>query len=549
LAKIMLVVTMACDRVESPTSKPYTPPSGEGETRVNDRRRSPALATTLVRVIVLTIAVVVITSCAPQANQTSEAGQAGRVVRLGIQQIAQTDPALISSDSEVLIANQVYDYLVDIDAQNRISPRLATDWSVSPDGLTYTFNLARGVSFHDGSPLTAEDVVWTFNRLRDPASGYPTADLYSEITDIHAFGDDQVVFTLAKTNPFFLFDLSDNHALILDSATNDPSKDFNGTGPFKVVEYVPPDRITMEANPDYFKGAPRVDGLEVTFFSDISSAVEALQGGQIDFVMGLSTPQYDNLRQAAGVQTQIVKTNAFVAIRLRMDETPGDDPRVIRALNLATDREALFDVVQRGYGSVGGSTPIGPLYTDYYDPSITPPARDPQAARDLLDQAGYPDGLRLDMYMLNTGNFPDLGAALKAQWAEAGIDVALQLVPESVYYGEGKWLDVNLGITGWAHRPYPQFYLDVMLVCGAKWNESHFCDPEFDRLADIAGTTLDEPERVAAYREIQHILTDRGPLIVPYFFAQFAATSENLHGLELKPFPGRTDFRTASLSQ
>jgi peptide/nickel transport system substrate-binding protein len=470
------------------------------------------------------------------------------MVRLGIQQIAQTDPALISSDSEVLIANQVYDYLVDIDAQNRIVPRLATNWVISPDGLTYTFDLAKGVTFHDGSPFTAEDVVWTFDRLRDPASGYPTADLYSGITDIRAVGDDQVVFTLAKTNPFFLFDLSDNHALILKEGTTNPSQGFNGTGPFKVVEYVPPDRIAMEANPGYFAGAPSVEGLQVIFFSDISSAVEALQGGQLDFVMGLSTPQYDSLRQTAGVQTQIVKTNAFVAVRLRMDQSPGDDPRVIRALNLATDRQALFDVVQRGYGSVGGSSPIGPLYSDYFAADITPPVRDPQAARDLIEQAGYSDGLKLDMYMLNTGNFPDLGAAIKAQWAEAGVDVALQLVPESVYYGENKWLDVNLGITGWAHRPYPQFYLDVMLVCGAKWNESHFCDPEFDRLADVAGSTLSEPERVAAYREIQRILTERGPLIVPYFFAQFSATSENLQGLTLKPFPGRTDFRTVSFT-
>lgn len=515
---------------------------------MNDRLRSPTLIAAAGFLASVLFTALFIVSCRPRVPEPSEPTPRQTVVQIGIQQIAQTDPALISSDSEVLIANQVYDYLVDIDAQNRIIPRLATHWETSPDGLSYTFDLAQGVTFHDGSVLNAEDVVWTFDRLRDPASGYPTADLYSGITDIQAVGDDQVVFTLSKTNPFFLFDLADNHALILKAGTPDPSQGFNGTGPFKVVEYVPPDRITLDANPDYFGGAPTVEGLQVIFFSDISSAVEALQAGQLDFVMGLSTPQYDTLRQAAGVQTQIVKTNAFVAVRLRTDQSPGDDPRVVRAFNLATDRQVLFDVVKRGYGSVGGSSPIGPLYADYYAPDIKPPARDPQAARDLLTQAGYPDGLKLDMYMLNTGDFPDLGAALKAQWAEAGIDVSLQLVPESVYYGEGKWLDVNLGITGWAHRPYPQFYLDVMLVCGAKWNESHFCDPEFDRLVEIAGSTLSEPERISAYRDIQRILTERGPLIVPYFFAQFAATSENLQGLTLEPFPGRTDFRAVSFT-
>ena len=498
--------------------------------------------------LVLSLAAVVAAACATGSSSATSPAEPEKVARIGIQPIAQTDPALISSDSEVLIANQVFDYLIDIDENNQVVPRLATDWSVSPDGLEYTFDLAQGVTFHDGSAFTARDVVWTFDRLRDPASGYPTADLYSGITDIRAVDDHQVTFTLLKTNPFFLFDLADNHALVLKADTAFPDRGFNGTGPYRVVEYVPPDRIVMEANTDYFAGAPQLDGLEITFFADTSSAVEALQGGQLDFIMGLSTPQYDSLTQADGVQTQIVDTNGFVAVRLRTDRSPGNDPRVIQALNLATDRQSLFEVVRRGYGSVGASSPIGPVYTDYFDPSASPPPRDPQAARALLEEAGYKEVLKLDMYMLNTGDYPDLGAALKAQWAEAGIDVSLQLVPEGVYYGEGKWLDVDLGITGWAHRPYPQFYLDVMLVCGAKWNESHFCDPEFDRLAGLAGSTSDLQTRASAYRQIQQILVDRGPLIVPYFFAQFGATSERVQGLKLKPFPGRTDFRNVSLA-
>src|SRR3990172_5097379 len=498
--------------------------------------------------LVLSLAAVVAAACATGSSSATSPAEPEKVVRIGIQPIAQTDPALISSDSEVLIANQVFDYLIDIDENNQVVPRLATDWSVSPDGLEYTFDLVQGVTSHDGAVFTADDVVWTFDRLRDPASGYPTADLFSGITDIRADGDYKVTFSLSKTNPFFLFDLADNHALVLKADTAFPDRGFNGTGPYRVVEYVPPDRIVMEANTDYFAGAPQLDGLEITFFADTSSAVEALQGGQLDFIMGLSTPQYDSLTQADGVQTQIVDTNGFVAVRLRTDRSPGNDPRVIQALNLATDRQSLFEVVRRGYGSVGASSPIGPVYTDYFDPSASPPPRDPQAARALLEEAGYKEVLKLDMYMLNTGDYPDLGAALKAQWAEAGIDVSLQLVPEGVYYGEGKWLDVDLGITGWAHRPYPQFYLDVMLVCGAKWNESHFCDPEFDRLAGLAGSTSDLQTRASAYRQIQQILVDRGPLIVPYFFAQFGATSERVQGLKLKPFPGRTDFRNVSLA-
>ena len=111
------------------------------------------------------------------------------VLRVAMQPMAAIDPAFISSDSEVLIANHVYDYLVDVDPQSNIIPRLATEWSISDDGLTYTFTLAEGAAWHDGDPLTAEDVVWTFDRLRDPDVGSGAADVFSEIAAVQAMGD------------------------------------------------------------------------------------------------------------------------------------------------------------------------------------------------------------------------------------------------------------------------------------------------------------------------------------------------------------------------
>ena len=178
----------------------------------------------------------------------------------------------------------------------------------------------------------------------------------------------------------------------------------------------------------------------------------------------------------------------------------------------------------------------------YYTEDTPIPPRDPEAARALLAEAGYPDGLQLDLHVPDSGDRPDLAVVLKEQWAEAGIDVNVLVEPESVYYGENGWLEVDLGITGWGSRPHPQFYLDVMLVSDAKWNESHFSDEEFDRLAQIAGTTLDEAERTEAYREIQQILIERGPIIVPYFFAQLAGLDEGFENFNLKAFAGRTDL-------
>jgi peptide/nickel transport system substrate-binding protein len=480
-----------------------------------------------------------------EATASIDTGLSGSL-RLAMQPMVQTDPALISSDSEVLVASHVYDYLVDVDADNQIIPRLAKEWTISTDGLRYTFQLEDGVVFHDGSQFSAKDVVWTFNRLRNPQAGYPTADLYRNIAEIKAIGTEKVEFILNQPNPFFLYDLSDNHALILKEGSTDPTN-FNGTGPFSVNMYSPEDRIQLKANERYWvAGQPRLSTLEIIFFNDDTAMVDALRGGQIDLVMRLATPLFENLKNESNLSLISIPSNKFDVVRLRSDRPPGNDPRVIQALKLATDRQALFELVQQGNGAVGRDSPIGPMYKQYYSEDTRILPRDVEKAKNLLTAAGYPDGLKLDLHVPDTENRPDLATALKSQWAEAGIDVDVKVEPESVYYGDNGWLEVTLGITGWGSRPYPQFYLDVMLECGAKWNEAHFCDPEFDRLVEVARTTLDENERVKAYDEIQRILIERGPIIVPYFSATNAAINTQFLGFQLKPFPGRTDLRNIS---
>ena len=464
--------------------------------------------------------------------------------RVAMQPPTRIDPAIIDSDSEIAIANAAYDYLIDIDANNVAIPRLAESWEVSEDGLTYTFRLADNVRFHDGTPLVPGDVVWTFDRLRNPDNGFPTASLYTNIESIEVLGSDSVAFHLIDTNPFFLYDLSDNHALILKRGTTDFST-FNGTGPFEVTDYRPDDRILMTANADYFIGGlPGLDELQFIFFADSVAAVDALRGGQIDMAWRMPVSLYVTLQGEQGISTVDVPTNGFDLVRLRTDKAPGDNPLVIQALKHATDRDAIFQLVQLGAGSIGHDTPVGPLYEGLFDPSIEPLAYDLDRARELLAQAGYDNGLSIDLYAPDSGDRPQLAVVLKEQWAQVGVDANVIIEPESVYFGENHWMEATLGITNWGSRPYPQFYFNLMLTCDATWNEARFCDSEFDQLIHIAGTTLDEAERVDAYSQIQQIMVTRGPVIIPYFWPQVAAYSNRFAGLELKAFAGRTDFRT-----
>ncbi len=475
----------------------------------------------------------------------SSQSQPNTSLKIAIQPIVQIDPAFISSDSEVLLANLVYDYLIDTDADGKLIPRLAESWTSNQNGTVYTLTLTKNAYFHDGSPLSVDDVVWTFERLRDPALELPTSSLYSNIEQITADAQNSTItFTLKQPNPFFLFDLSANQALVLKKGTTNADKEFNGTGPYRVKTYLPEDRVILEANPQYFiSGLPKIPNIELIFFSDETAMANALRSQQIDMILRLGTESYSSLENQPGIKTIVIPANGFDLVRLRYDRTPGNNPKVIQALKLATDRETIFQLVQQKHGAVGRDCPIGPMYKEYYTEDPPLPPRDVEKARALLKEAGYPNGLTLDMHVPDSGNRPNLAVVLKDQWAEAGININVIIEPESIYYGENKWLEADLGITGWSSRPYPQFYLDVMLKCNGSWNEAHFCDKEFDELATIGGTTMDEAERVNAYHEIQRLCIERVPIIIPYFMANFAAIRDNIEGFELKGFSGRSDLR------
>ncbi len=245
--------------------------------------------------------------------------------------------------------------------------------------------------------------------------------------------------------------------------------------------------------------------------------------------------------------SQSVATSGHDVVRLRSDREPGSKPEVRQAFRLATDRQAIFDRIQFGFGAVGRDSPVGPVFAQYYTEETPIPPRDPEAARKLLSDAGYPDGLEMTLYVPNLADRVALAQALAAQWADAGIRITIEPQEEAVYYADNGWLEVDLAITPWGARPTPQFYLDLYLKSGAKWNESHFSDAELDRWIDVAGSSLDVQERVSAYHEVQRILIERGPVIIPYFFAQFGVMATGVSGVTVHPFAGRTNFLKATL--
>jgi peptide/nickel transport system substrate-binding protein len=463
------------------------------------------------------------------------------------------DPAFLSSISDDEIGRQWGDFLVYTDENDTpdANRSLAEKWTTSADGLTWTFTLRQGVKFSNGETLTSKDVKTTFDRLRDEKVGAATAQLYANITDISTPDDNTVVFTLKKSNPDFLLDLGDYHALIVWNGIKDPKTEFIGTGPFIIDKYIPEDRLTFKRNPNYWmKDAegnqlPYLDGMEFIFMAEPSAQVEALRGGQVDYLIYLPTEFVKTLKEDPNIQLLEKPSNTAYVLRMRSDKKPFDDVKVRQAFKAATDNAAILAGAFEGLGVVGHNTPFGPGYADFYL-EAPDPVRDVAKAKQLLAEAGYPDGVKLTLTAQQISPVPAIATILKEQWAEAGINVDIQLVPSDVYYGaDNMWLNADLAITDWGSRAYPQPYLDLAYVCNAKWNESHWCDKELDDLSAKAAVEMDRTKRADLYKQIQQIFIDRGPIIVPFFANNLWGANAKLKGLKPTSYLGTAlDLRT-----
>jgi len=484
------------------------------------------------------------------------AAQDGGVLRVGMNAPENLDPATGSNDPEILFNGTIYDYLIDVRPDNTLAPNLASGWEMSDDGLTYTFALVEGVQFHDGSDFTAADVVFTFERLKAVESA--ALGLLGDF-EVAADGDYTVVFTLAGLNADFLYGIASRFAFILKEGTENPGvlgegddvfSNFIGTGPFVLAEYSAGERAFLTANENYWiEGQPMLGGIEFLFIDDSLTQIDALRSGAVDFIFKLDVSQVATLEGESDIVITEVVSNQHPLIRIRSDEGHlGEDARIRQAFRLTTNREELLLTVQEGRGLVGNNDPIGPTYGDFFA-EIDNPAFDSAAACDLIQEATGEARLGpIDFYVDNALNFESLAVALQQQWSEGCIDVNILMRESGVYYANNEWMEVDLGITGWGHRPVPQIYLNIMVAGDAVWNEAHFADAEVDELIAQASVTADTMARAEIYAQISTILAERGPYVIPWFSSLIGAASSIVEGLEMHPFPGLTDFRSVSIN-
>ncbi len=531
--------------------------------RVQPMHAQRSLFPLILTCLVILVAIIVPTACGSEGDEAvtsttaGEAGmQTGGILQVATEPATNRDPAFASGRADILINQQVYDWLVEVSQDSDLTPGLATEWQ-SGDGKVWTFTLRADVKFSNGEAFTADDVVYTFNRLRDPEVGSPGVGLYENVATVTATDATHVEFTLTEANPEFPSDIADYHAAILSKAVTDPATEWIGTGPFTIESYSAEDRAILKKNPQYWMKddaavqLPYLDEIQFIFSPDVAGQVEALRGGQVQFVAGLTSELVDSISADSNLKVITGPASAFhYVIHMRSDEgRPSADARVRMALQLGTDHQGLIDQVRPGLAVVGNGTPVGPAYGDYY--LDQPPAYDPQQAKTLLAEAGYADGLTITLYAQQALEVPAIATVWQEQMKAIGVTVDIQTLPPDVYYSEGdtSWLVVDFGITEWGARATPNAYFNAAYASDAPWNESHWSDPEFDTIAAQINSELDRDKRIDLYKQAQQIMIERGPVIVPFFSTAAAGADAAVDGIELAPDWSRTLFRTAHFTR
>lgn len=426
----------------------------------------------------------------------------------------------------------LYDRLFLFDANGELLPRLAVSWEVSEAGQRWAFKLREGVVFHDGKPFTSADVLYTFENIFDPDLDTPVAAVLDMIDpeQIEAPDEHTVVFNLSSPFvdlPLLLADY--RMGIIGEGSLPNIEENPNGTGPFKLVKPDIYGTSVFAAHDDYWDGKPGLATIEFVGIADAQARTQALLSGQTDFSFSVTLEEAELFEQDPDFELFEVVTGNWDGIVMDVRDPPFDDVRVRQALKLVVDREEILAVVLQGYGAIAFDHPVWP--GDAYQLELDPP-HDVEKAKELLAEAGYPDGLDLELISSPTDPyFMPLAVVYKEQAAEAGINIEIKEVPADGYWsGEQGWMAAPFFMTSWSQRPADQV-LNEALSCASPWNESRWCNEEFEQAIANARSELDREKRTGFYQEAQRLAAEDGGTILPYFRKSIRAMKTKVKGI------------------
>jgi peptide/nickel transport system substrate-binding protein len=436
------------------------------------------------------------------------------------------DPQFATTGQNQQIARNMFETLVDFDAGGGFAPALAQEWSVADDQVTWTFNLREDVTFHDGSDFTADDVVFSIERVRSiENSPAPFAQRLAAVDSVTAVDDYTIEVVTSAPAPTLLNDLGTIYIVSNEIGDDRSSDDFGfadaavGTGPYQFQSYAPGDRIVITRNDAYWGEPVDFEQIDIRFISSDASRVASLQAGEVDMIDAVPPNDLDRLREMPNLDVVAAASARMVYMGFDQggDETPAVsgtdgnpflDPLVREALALAIDRDAIVERIQFNSGAPAGQ--FAPEGIFGHDPDLAPTPYDPERARELLAEAGYPEGFQLTVHGPNDRYINDgiVVQTVGQMWAQIGLDVSVETLPFNVYSPRATAREfsaflfsfgITTGESGLGLRNVLATY-DEERGWGSN-NRFRYSNPEFDATLEAAFAEFDDAERERLLQE------------------------------------------------
>jgi len=423
------------------------------------------------------------------------------------------NPHSYNSDANLSYMANFFDGLLQRPApEGRLAPALATEWT-RKDALTWEFKLRKGVTFHNGNPFTAEDVKFTFERMKDPEFS-KFLNIANSIASIETPDDFTVIFTTEKPVPWFAETMHQNFIVDKESSLERDSGDYNtkpiGTGAYKFVEWVKGSYIRMEANPDYWEGAPVFKTVEIKPITEDATRFAAIATRQAHILSGVPIPMIEQIKKNPAIE--VVSRPARRAIYMDIGNKPGTpfaDVRVRKAIAMAINEDEIVSTVMRGQATPAAQVPD--TATIGYDPDLTRLPYDPETAKALLKEAGYENGFEITIAGPNDRyvNDKQICEAVARYLARIGLDVTLDVKPKSIFFDELSSNKHDFYLIGWMDGSY-DFGRSAQLLLHTVdpdkgmgvYNGAMYSDQKLDEMIAASSAILDREERKKALQAI-----------------------------------------------
>jgi peptide/nickel transport system substrate-binding protein len=442
------------------------------------------------------------------------------------------DPATLTSNMNQNLNWQIRNNLVEIDHNLQPIPELAESWEASPDAKVWTFKLRKGIEFHNGKTMTAEDVIYSINHHRGEKSKSGAKAYLKNIEDIKTDGNYEIIFELAGGSADFPFIMGDYHLPICPAGTTGQQwEEGVGTGPYILENWEPGVRAFATRNPNYWKeGRGHFDEIETLSIVDTNARTNALKTGQINYMDRVELKTVHLMKRMPAVNVTATTGTAHYTMPMLTDQKPYNDNNVRMALKLAIDREELLKQILRGYGELGNDHPIAPV-NRYFAKDLEQRSYDPDKAKFHMKKAGMLDHT-FNLHAADAAFAGAVDAAImaKEQAKKAGININVVREPDDGYWSN-VWMKKEWCMCYWGGRPTEDMMFSVAYASGAPWNDTNWENKRFNELLVAARAELDTEKRAKMYAEMQEICRDDSGTILPMYNQMVEASSAKLaHG-------------------